>query len=383
MHRVTLQPSSIAKSPAFQAAYPQVVNADLIEAGAKQAMEVSWNRGQFQERDIKVFRVRDAYVVHENLVLDHNLQPIENIDDGYSQEEIDGAIQVIQEREAAKTLPYHGEIGVVAKRRAVNNYGHYLLYMLPLAILGKLLFGEENPRYLVHRVSPAMIDVQLRALRLAGISLDRMLVPDWSEPMRFAEVVFFTGVADHGTYLSPLAVSLVNEIATTIPEGKSRKLFVRRAPGWRRRDLHNSDDIERRLIARGFEVIEPGSTSLEQQIHMFKGADCVVGAIGAAMTNIVFCKLGARIVMLCPSSFPDTFFWFIATHRQLEYVEIRGDLSAPDTLPDSWEGGFTIREGDIQWLESLATDHTPSEPRGWLRRVADTVRLYRFAGRDR
>jgi capsular polysaccharide biosynthesis protein len=122
---------------------------------------------------------------------------------------------------------------------------------------------------------------------------------DFREPVRFEEVMFFTGLAKHGTYLSPLAVQAVVDMAATIPPGGYRKLLVRRVPGWRRgRELVNEGDIARRLAARGFHVIEPGSMPLEHQIAAFKGAEHVVGSIGACMANIAFCQPGTNVTLL-------------------------------------------------------------------------------------
>ena len=73
------------------------------------------------------------------------------------------------------------------------------------------------------------------------------------------------------------------------------------------------------------------------------------------MTNIVFCKPGTSVVSLVPANFPDTFFWFIATHRSLDYMEIRGDQHSYDG-DNAWIEGFTIREHDIRFLEGLTVD---------------------------
>ena len=64
---------------------------------------------------------------------------------------------------------------------------------------------------------------------------------------------------------------------------------------------------------------------LDHQIALFSRAKHVVGVSGAAMTNIAFCGPETKITVLVPGTFPDTFFWFIAQHRHLDFVEILGD----------------------------------------------------------
>jgi capsular polysaccharide biosynthesis protein len=94
--------------------------------------------------------------------------------------------------------------------------------------------------------------------------------------------------------------------------------------------------------------------SLDQQILLFSNARQVIGVAGAAMTNIAFCKPGTRVTLLYPATFPDAFFWFIAQHKQLDYLEIRGDQTTYEP-PESWTAGFTIREKDIAYLEQVRT----------------------------
>jgi capsular polysaccharide biosynthesis protein len=354
--RVTIEPAAIIRSPAFSAPYPRIINDELIDAGVRQSMEASWKQGEFADRDIQVFRIKGAYVIDENLVLDDSLRVITNIDDSYSPEEIERAIDCIRGKLASKQMVFLGR-AVVAKRRAINNYGHYLLYMLPLAFLGKAYFNDVDHVYLSHQVSPPMQDVILRSFRLAGVALDQVHLLPWLEPVHCEEVLFFSGLADHGTYLSPLAVQVVTEIATPIPTGPHRKIFVRRKPGsGAGRLLLNEDEIATRLAAKGFHVIDPGSMCLEEQIFTFKGAKYVVGSLGAGMTNIVFCQPGTKVAVLSSGVFPDTFYWFIAAHRQLDYLDIRGERASFDG-PEFWRAGFSIREADIQFLEALG-EHT-------------------------
>lgn len=351
--RITIKPAHIVKSPAFATSYPQIINGDLIDPFVRQLMEASWKRGRYEEQDIEVYRLKGGYVVDETLILDENLQVINNVTDDYSPEEIQQAIELIKKQTEDKKLPHIGGLAIVAKRRAAGNYGHFMMYMLPLASIGKRLFGEQNPFYLTHRVLAPMQDVVLRSFRLLGISLDRVLVRAFGEPVHYEEIVFFNGLDAHGGYLSPLAVQALVDMAAPIPAGSDRKIFVRRIPGWGQgRLLRNEEAIANRLAAKGFRVIEPGSMSLEEQISTFKGAEYVVGSAGAGMTNIAFCQPGTNVVLLSSGVFPDTFFWLIANHRRLNYLDIRGDR-VPGDYSEVWQSDFSVREADIQLLEIL------------------------------
>ena len=137
-----LRPTLTIKSPAFNAARPKVAGIDLMDAGIKAAMEAAWTKGAFAEQNIEVFKVAGAYVIDENLIFDDALRVVANRDDVYSDEEITKAVLAIKNLSANQLLAHMKGPGIVAKRRAVGNYGHYMLYRLPLTALGKHLFGN-------------------------------------------------------------------------------------------------------------------------------------------------------------------------------------------------------------------------------------------------
>lgn len=358
--RVTMPPTGVIKSPPFHTTYPRLINDDMIEPGARAAMEVSWRKGYFEERDIEVFRVRGAHVAGEGLILDHYLQVIQNVSDDYTDQEVMQAVKEVRAAREARTIPHFGRLTHLTKRRAAHNYGHFLMEMLPMAYVGAKCVPYEKPMYLIHTAPPPSQDVMFRSLRLLGVDLNDVIVQGSHEPMYFDDLLVVRGLTKHGTYLSPLSVTAIGKMAertvlefSTMPGRGSDRLFVRRVPGWRRgRDLHNEKAISERLSACGFVTIEPGSMSLDHQIALFSRAKHVVGVTGAAMTNIAFCNPGTKVTMLVPGTFPDTFFWFIAQHRHLDYLEIRGDQTSYEP-PESWNAGFTIREKDICYLENV------------------------------
>lgn len=359
-HKITVAPSGVIKQPAFRTRYPQIINADLIEPGSRSVMDESWKRDYFEERDAEYFRLSEVYVVGECLILDNQLRVLTNVSDAYTDEEIEWSVRQVQTNREAETLPHFDRPTILSKRRAGHNYGHYLMENLPMAVVGGQVAKSDNPLYLVHLVPPATMDVVFRSFRLLGIDMDQILVQATHEPMYFEDLLVVRGLTKHGTYMSALSLMATNkmsqrlvDIADTMPGRGHDKLFVRRVPGWRRgRQLHNEGEIARRLSNCGYWSVNPGQMSLDQQIRLFSRAKLVVGVIGAAMTNIAFCRTGTRAILLVPGAFPDTFFWFIAQHKGLSYLEIRGDQTTNGT-PDSWYDGFTIREKDIEYLEQI------------------------------
>lgn len=357
VRKVTAEPILSLRAPGFTTSRPHIINAEIMDPHALHAMEQAWQHRTFPDHEIHVFHIQNVYITDECLIFDKNMQFIDNASDVHSDTQIRAAATDIITLNEQKRLP-HFRQGIVTKRRAAGNYGHFLMEMLPMAVIGRSVKPDWDPHYWAHLADPPMLDVMLRAFRLLDIPLDRVLLKSYREPVFFSNLLVVRGLTKHGQYMSPNVVGVAETLAASIPAGTQRKLFVRRIPGWHgARALTNQDELCNRLAARGYDIIEPGSMSLEQQISAFRGADQVVGVSGAALTNIVFCKPGITVTSLIGSRVPDTFFWFIAAHKRLNYVEIRCEQERMEG-PDAWKADFTISDADIRYLEDL----TPNSP---------------------
>jgi capsular polysaccharide biosynthesis protein len=81
------------------------------------------------------------------------------------------------------------------------------------------------------------------------------------------------------------------------PAGEGpKRLFVRRSSGYRK--LLNEPEIETLLAGEGFAPVEPGGLSITEQVRLFSGAEIIVGASGAAMANLLWCRAGAQALVL-------------------------------------------------------------------------------------
>lgn len=113
---------------------------------------------------------------------------------------------------------------------------------------------------------------------------------------------------------------------------KSRFLYLRRPKEsvGQGRLLLNSCEVESILARKGFEVIDPGGMSFEEQVALFSSAACVVSPIGAALANLAFCPAGAKVVALAPFYADANYFFYSnflgALGHELRYVVGPQDL---------------------------------------------------------
>ncbi|WP_048863291.1 glycosyltransferase family 61 protein, partial [Acidisphaera rubrifaciens] len=345
--RIRPPPVLRLEAPGFVVRYPRIVNAALIPPGPLAAMDEAWTRFEFPPAPVTLLEVRDAIVVDDAMVFDRDLRVIAPTATGFDDAAVEAARARIRAAAADGRLNRHAGPSVLCKQLSPFNYGHFLLEMFPRAYLARQVMPQLRLNYVFHRTTPLMLDVAYRSLFQLGIGLDQMTITG-PEPQRFDQLFLFDGLSDHGRYLSPLAVASVEGLGLTVAPGTARRLFVRRG-GTEQRNLVDQDVVAARFADAGWDVIDPSTMTLVEQITAFRAAAEVVGVGGAAMANIAFCEPGINVTLLQHAHMPDTFYWFIANIKRMDYAEVR---CAPAGAQDAttWNGDFVAAEADIAAL---------------------------------
>ena len=95
------------------------------------------------------------------------------------------------------------------------------------------------------------------------------------------------------------------------------------------RRVVREDELWALLEARGFEKVEPGGLSPQEQIDVFAAAEMVVGPHGAALTNLLFAPEGVTVLELFTASYVNQCYWSISRSipdAHYEYL-IDGDVT--------------------------------------------------------
>ena len=335
-------------SPAFATRMPDIRNASSIPPESWRAMSVSFNRRVFGGRNVTFRVIEEAIVVGEGVVFDRDLNPLPGTTRLMGDELVAQCRQLAMESRTGDIRRIAG-MSVLCKTRNPGNYGHFLMEMYPKAWLTARLLSSRHVNYIIHQTD--ILPVAQDALTRIGINPFAISVTD-DRPVQCEALIVVDGLTSHGVFQSPICVQALTDLAERIPAAPYPKVFVSRHS--RDRMLHNQEAVESVLRERGFAVVNPGLMTLAEQISLFKGASTVVGPLGAALTNTVFCPRGSMIVALTPQSFPDTFFWFLSQHRGHHYKEVRGpDISGTPDVPQSWNAGFTISDEDLAFLATL------------------------------
>lgn len=119
----------------------------------------------------------------------------------------------------------------------------------------------------------------------------------------------------------------VDFLRNAFPTGKnprSRKIFIGRG-GAKHRALIHEGKIAAMLSGRGFESVECEKLSVQEQANIFGSAEVVVGAHGAALTNLVFCRPGTRVVELFSPAYVNPCYRDLCVAAGLRHAAVIGN----------------------------------------------------------
>nr|WP_246314627.1 glycosyltransferase family 61 protein [Kineococcus aurantiacus] len=218
------------------------------------------------------------------------------------------------------------------------NYYHWTVQVVPraLAALRALPGGvHEVDHWLVPGRAPAFVPQWLDAL---GVPPDRRV--EVTDPgAHFAtDRLVAASVPGRNRWVSPQAVDHVRAAAPAVAvPATGRRLVVHRTGG-ERRVLLNADAVLAGLEQHGFEVVDPATLTLAEEVETFAAADVVVGVHGAGLTNLVFTRPGAAVVELTPRALVYPTFVKLARAARVRHRAVVGSeprLPWPLRFPDA------------------------------------------------
>ena len=202
-----------------------------------------------------------------------------------------------------------GDLLVLATRGSANYY-HFLTDVLPRLGVYADAVPDANPAPTI--LVPQGRGWQRTLLEIAGyghlpvvedapdvaVRADRLFVPSIPNVLEIAPESTVAWVREH---LRPRLGA----------DPRPRRLYVTRGTQPNSRRVVREDELWALLEARGFEKVEPGGLSPQEQIDVFSAAEIVVGPHGAALTNLLFAPAGVTVVELFTASYVNQCYWSI------------------------------------------------------------------------
>lgn len=332
-------PAQSVEVPGFAVPCPPLLRDGQVVQRASERIG-SGGKGRVVEVGrVDVFHLRDVDVVGDGFMFDQRHRLIENVSRYPNPTAARNAYDALVTAIAAGDVRRQPGYTILGRHPDGVDYDRFLLEVLPWVVIGKSVMPSGVPGVLIPREQPAMTDVMLRALRLAGID-PADVVPQYDVPVgHFENLLVIAGLAD-ASYLSPVAVRALGSLTAEIRPAEQRKLLLTGEAAW----VRSNTDLTRRLAAQGFVAIDPLDHPLEEQIALFKGAEVVVDFGGPGFANLVFCQAGTAAISVSPAPGTNTLRWLIAAHQRLNYLEIQTGVSPSGDCPMPSEADMAFLE---------------------------------------
>ncbi|GJE02353.1 glycosyltransferase family 61 protein [Methylobacterium isbiliense] len=213
------------------------------------------------------------------------------------------------------------------------NYGHWIVEDLPRLkafwILRRL-FPDKKINIVFRNYHPIIDQIRLQSIDLLLRGSDYTITRiNREDAHHFERLYYASPVAVPPALKSPEALRFVasrlrRQVLGVRVKAFCRRLYANRSVPLRRklfvdrsasygRSLSNRHEVLAVLARYGFEIVDPLSMSFQRQVATFADARLVVGIMGAAMTNTMFCKPGSTVVHLAAQGWDDPFFWDLAS----------------------------------------------------------------------
>ena len=177
-----------------------------------------------------------------------------------------------------------------------DTYFHWMTDVLPRVGLARRA-GYDPASFDWVLVNGLIHPFQQESLHQLGIPANRCLAFHKKELLYEMEEAVLPSLPGVPGVVPPESVDFLRN---AFPAGKTprgRKIFIGRGEA-KHRPLIIEKEIWAQLQKRGYDSVDCGKLSVQKQAEVFGSADMVVGAHGAALTNLVFCYPGTQVVEL-------------------------------------------------------------------------------------
>jgi len=221
-----------------------------------------------------------------------------------------------------KPQPVTGRTLVLASTGG-DTYFHWMTDVLPrLGLARRAGYNISSFDWVL--VNGLTHPFQQETLKHIGIPKNRCLFFNKTELAYEMEEALLPSLPGVPGVVPPETVEFLQSTFPTKKIGSGRKLFIGRG-GAKHRALIHEGKIAAMLSERGFESVKCEKLSVQEQANIFGSAEVVVGAHGAALTNLVFCRPGTQVVEMFSPAYVNPCYRDLCVAANLSYAAVIGD----------------------------------------------------------
>lgn len=222
---------------------------------------------------------------------------------------------------SSKKLPTKKLVGnkvcCLAAPGAAQIYYHWMIDLLPRI---QYLDSEEFQSIDKFLVNKFNLNFQIETFNKLGIVPEKVVEAS-SYPHIYSNQLVVPSLKGKNQIISQESLQFLR--SNFIPEIDTNKKNVRKRlylsrESAKRRKVTNELQVVNLLNSYGFECVAMDNMTVESQASLLSKAEIVIAPHGAALTNIVFCPPGTKVIELFSLHIP-TYYWLLANACSLDY----------------------------------------------------------------
>ena len=287
----------------------------------------------YKNKKYNIYKLQNARIFTDN---NENVSVIKNniLIPKLSFQQINGKLKhakyntVIKKGTPSLLKKFPGTVLNLAQGASGNNYFHFFFDIIPKIYLIKKKIRIHINFYYVS----APKQWQIKIFKILGIQ-ESELINSSTHKHIFADQIicldhpwYHKGFIQDQVKKLPKWVILINRKIFLKKASKfkcSKKIFLDRSGSrFSHCQIFNQKPINKWVKKNNLIIYKPEKLPFKKQIHLFKNASVILGAHGAAFTNIIFCKPGTKIIEIIPANHPNRKCERISKILRLKYFRI-------------------------------------------------------------
>ena len=301
----------------------------------------------YENRKYNIYKVKNVRIFTDN---NENVAVIKNniLIPKLSFQQVNGKLEhakynsVLRRGTPSLLKRFPGTVLNLAQGGSGNNYFHFFFDIIPKIYLVKKKVRNKINFYYVS----APKNWQIKIFKILGISESKLINSSKNKHIFADQVICLDHPWYHKGFIQdqvkriPKWVVLINRKNFLKKASKfkcSKKFFLDRSSSkFNHCQIFDQKHINKWVKKNDLKIYKPEKISFKKQIYLFKKASVILGAHGAAFTNIIFCRPGTKIIEIIPANHPNRKCERISKILKLKYFRIV-------TKPDNSNKNFPFR----------------------------------------
>ena len=287
----------------------------------------------YENKKYNIYKVQNARIFTDN---NENVSVIKNniLIPKLSFQQINGKLQhakyntVIKKGTPSLLKKFSGTVLNLAQGASGNNYFHFFFDIVPKIYLIKKKIRENINFYYVSTPKKW----QIKIFKNLGIAQSKLIDSSTNKHIFADQIICLDHPWYHKGFIQdqvkklPKWVVLINRkifLKKALKFKCSKKIFIDRSGSrFNHCQIFNQKPINKWVKKNDLIIYKPEKLPFKKQIHLFKNASIILGAHGAAFTNIIFCKPGTKVIEIIPANHPNRKCERICKILKLKYFRI-------------------------------------------------------------